>query len=178
LKSKQKSHEQDFISGVARKYVEKYEWADIDAIEIIFRINAARVAMRSRNQRFYKSIHRERARSAFGVLRALYFSTPARRLSQSEIGYHMGAGYPNVTHLVNTLEQDGLVQRVAHPTDRRTTWVELTAEGEALCDTLVPAITHNLVAMTSGFSPRDRKLLRDLLVKLVKNIESYQTESA
>jgi DNA-binding MarR family transcriptional regulator len=174
LKDKRESGNPDFISALAQKYVEKYEWAEADAIEIIFRVDAARLAMRGRNQLFYKAIGRERARSAFGILRALYFSEPGKRLSQSEIGYLMGAGYPNVTHLVNTLEKDGLVQRVAHPSDRRTTWVELTANGEALCETLIPAITRNMLAMTNRFTVRERKLLRKLLVKLVENIESNQ----
>jgi DNA-binding MarR family transcriptional regulator len=42
----------------------------------------------------------------------------------------------NVTGLVDGLEADGLVERAAHPSDRRATLVTLTDQGKALATTL------------------------------------------
>jgi DNA-binding MarR family transcriptional regulator len=40
----------------------------------------------------------------------------------------------SVTNTVNRLESQGLVRRVAHPTDRRTTLAEITPEGRRLVE--------------------------------------------
>ena len=42
----------------------------------------------------------------------------------------------NITGLVDGLEADGLVERAAHPSDRRATLVTLTEQGKALANTL------------------------------------------
>ena len=43
----------------------------------------------------------------------------------------------NVTGLVDALEETGFARRTPHPTDRRATVVELTAQGRAAADRLV-----------------------------------------
>jgi DNA-binding MarR family transcriptional regulator len=42
----------------------------------------------------------------------------------------------NITTLVDALEQENLVRRVNHPTDRRATIIELTDRGSQLCEDL------------------------------------------
>lgn len=48
----------------------------------------------------------------------------------SSISEELGVTRRNVTALVDALEDEGLVRRTAHPTDRRATVIELTAHGE------------------------------------------------
>lgn len=48
----------------------------------------------------------------------------------SGISDELGVTKRNVTALVDALEEEGLVRRRAHPTDRRATIVELTDRGE------------------------------------------------
>ncbi len=47
----------------------------------------------------------------------------------SEMGAKLDVSARNVTKLVDALEQEGLVRRVAHCTDRRATVIETTPEG-------------------------------------------------
>jgi DNA-binding MarR family transcriptional regulator len=47
----------------------------------------------------------------------------------------------SVTNIVDRLEEQGLVARTPHPTDRRTTLCEITAAGRAAVDAATVAVT-------------------------------------
>ena len=47
----------------------------------------------------------------------------------SELGARLDVSARNITKLVDALEHEGLVRRVAHCTDRRATVIEITPEG-------------------------------------------------
>jgi DNA-binding MarR family transcriptional regulator len=47
----------------------------------------------------------------------------------SELGARLDVSARNITKLVDALEREGLVRRVAHCTDRRATVIEITQEG-------------------------------------------------
>ena len=51
----------------------------------------------------------------------------------SALGEQLSVTPRNITALVDALEEEGLVRRRAHPTDRRATIVELTPEGKRMC---------------------------------------------
>lgn len=60
------------------------------------------------------------------LLGALHFGGPQIMSSLSE---ELCVTRRNVTALVDALEEEGLVRRASHPTDRRATIIELTREG-------------------------------------------------
>jgi len=66
--------------------------------------------------------------SRFELLALLYMSR-ARSLPMGKIGERLQVHPASVTNTVDRLEGDGLVRRVPHETDRRTTLAELTPEG-------------------------------------------------
>src|ERR671913_2092512 len=49
----------------------------------------------------------------------------------SDISDELGVTRRNVTALVDALEEEGLVKRMPHPSDRRATVIELTEKGAA-----------------------------------------------
>jgi len=69
--------------------------------------------------------------SRFEALALLSF-TRTGALPLSRIGQRLQVHPTSVTNTIDRLEADGLVCRVPHPTDRRTTLAELTARGRAL----------------------------------------------
>lgn len=77
--------------------------------------------------------------SRFEVLALLYFSR-AKALPMGKIGSRLQVHPTSVTSLVNRLVQDGLVERVPHPTDRRTTLVQLTSRGSRLAPRCAEAL--------------------------------------
>ncbi len=73
----------------------------------------------------------EKTGLSFGKMRALRRIAP-RPLSMSELAALLGMDPPNLTTVVDGLERSGLVERHAHPTDRRVKLVAATAKGAEL----------------------------------------------
>ena len=161
----------DFVDDVMQHYVEKFDWADPDAIALSYRVTAAYVATRAAAQRLLSSMGHERAVGKIGVLRSLYFA-PDQRMSQHEIGDNMNVTSASVTYLVDALERDGLVARTRHPTDRRVTWVGLTPEGRAAFDALAPELTAHLMRLAEGFTPAEKALFADFLNRYRLNAQA------
>ena len=68
---------------------------------------------------------------SFGKIRALR-RIAGRPMPMRELAALLGVDPPNLTNVVDDLERAGLVERRAHPTDRRVKLVVATASGMAL----------------------------------------------
>ncbi|APU43414.1 hypothetical protein BSL84_30305 [Streptomyces sp. TN58] len=68
-----------------------------------------------------------------GVLWALFHGGP---VTQRALAARLGVTPRNVTGLLDALQEDGLVVRGVHPTDRRATLVSLTHEGRSVTSAL------------------------------------------
>lgn len=71
----------------------------------------------------------------------------------------------SVTNIVDRLEAQHLVRRVGHPTDRRTTLCEITAEGRRVVAEATEAVTAVDLGIAGLSSPEVDQLTR-LLTKL------------
>lgn len=71
----------------------------------------------------------------------------------------------SVTNIVDRLEAQGLVRRVDHPTDRRTTLCEITPEGRAVVDKATGAVIDVDLGI-AGLTDREIDQLTGLLRKL------------
>lgn len=71
----------------------------------------------------------------------------------------------SVTNIVDRLESAGLLRRVAHPTDRRTTLAEITDEGREVVEQATEAVNAVAFAL-GGLSERELEQLIRLLRKL------------
>jgi DNA-binding MarR family transcriptional regulator len=105
----------------------------------------------------------------FARYEALVLLSFARRaaLPMRVMGERLQLHPTSVTNIVDRLEKDGLVKRVPHPTDRRTTLVEITDDGRARhaeATKAVTAIDFGLV----GLTPNQTTQLTDLLTKIRK----------
>jgi DNA-binding MarR family transcriptional regulator len=100
----------------------------------------------------------------YEVLVLLYFSR-RHALPMGKMGERLMIHPTSVTNLVDRLESAGLVQRVPHPTDRRTTLVELKAEGRAMVKTATRRVSDVALGVT-GLDDRELDQLTVLLRKL------------
>ncbi|GAB3276628.1 MarR family transcriptional regulator [Parasphingorhabdus pacifica] len=71
----------------------------------------------------------------------------------------------SVTNIVDRLEQDGLVQRVPHPTDRRTTLVQITEGGRDQMEKATEAVNEIDFGLR-GVTERQTQQLNELLGKV------------
>jgi DNA-binding MarR family transcriptional regulator len=104
---------------------------------------------------------------SFARYEAMVLLTFSRRgsLPMSRMGERLMVHPTSVTNAVDRLEQDGLVLRVAHPTDRRTTLVEITAAGRSLAARATEALTRADFGLR-GLDAHQAERLTELLALL------------
>ncbi|ADX71741.1 transcriptional regulator [Pseudarthrobacter phenanthrenivorans Sphe3] len=78
----------------------------------------------------------------------------------------------SVTNAVDRLERAGLVARSPHPTDGRTTLIELTAKGRALAKRSTAAL-NSRVFSAPGFEPADVDQLIRILAAFRRNAGDF-----
>lgn len=78
----------------------------------------------------------------------------------------LGVTPRNVTALVDALEEDGLVRRKPHPTDRRATVIEMTGEGEQTCESTLACHAEAAAELFDDLSEEERRELLGALEKL------------
>jgi DNA-binding MarR family transcriptional regulator len=80
----------------------------------------------------------------------------------------------SVTNIINRLEEQGLVRRVQHETDGRSTLAVLTDSGRLLAKRATKAVNAELF----GLSTLDENDMRDLvriIEKIRRNVGDYTT---
>jgi DNA-binding MarR family transcriptional regulator len=160
---------------LAQRYAQEYTWSDELAMEASIRLNSAYAAQVAALGRFFRSLGMEKRESRYSVLRILYFAETPR--TQNDLRVELNVTSPNVTYLIDGLEREGLVTRVAHPSDRRTGFVELTAKGRELAAALVPGMAEFMGEMSKGMTDDEKRTLIELLDKFHRNaINSYFDE--
>jgi DNA-binding MarR family transcriptional regulator len=103
----------------------------------------------------------------FARYEALVLLTFSRRgsLPLGKMGERLMIHPTSVTNIVDRLQAQGLVRRVDHPTDRRTTLCEITPDGRRLVDKATNAVTAVDLGV-SGLTDREVGQLTALLGKL------------
>ena len=84
----------------------------------------------------------------------------------SSISDELGVTRRNVTALVDALEEEGLVRRKPHPTDRRATVIELTEQGFETTSSMYERHRAAVAELFSDLSEEDRGELTRLLGSL------------
>lgn len=84
----------------------------------------------------------------YEVLMLLYF-TKEGALPLGKIGQRLQVHPTSVTSLIDRLERDGYVQRVPHPSDRRTTLARLTVEGRNIAGQATKLLNEDRFGMAS-----------------------------
>ncbi|MBC9717773.1 MarR family transcriptional regulator [Streptomyces sp. TRM66268-LWL] len=86
-------------------------------------------------------------------------------MTMRELAELMTCEPSNATFVVDKLEKQGLVERRAHPTDRRAKHLVLTAEGAATRERLLGLLAQD--APLAGLSPEQQDALQGLLEQAI-----------
>jgi DNA-binding MarR family transcriptional regulator len=146
----------------ARRQWLAHDWDEPDAMAAVTSIMRGQQIMLARVDRVLRPLRLNFAR--FEMLVLLHFSSRGR-LPLGKMGERLQVHATTVTNTVDRLEMDGLVRRVPHPPDRRTTLAEITPAGRALLKEATPIVTGTVFADT-GLSPTELRHLFALLRKL------------
>lgn len=82
-------------------------------------------------------------------------------MTMRELADRMSCEPSNATFVIDKLEKQGLVERRAHPTDRRAKHLVLTPEGAALRERLLELLVQD--SPLGALTPEQQRSLQDLL---------------
>lgn len=95
-------------------------------------------------------------------------------LAMSELSDRMMVTKGNVSGLIGRIERDGLIERHADPSDRRSQIVRLTARGRERFDAMRASHHRWLHELMRGLDGRSRRSLHELLDALRASIHSHR----
>lgn len=84
----------------------------------------------------------------------------------------------SVTSLVDALQQEDKVERLAHPSDRRSTLVSLTPLGKKEAEATGPKLRKHMGALFETLSEAERQSLLSSMHRLVARIDAEDHTSA
>ncbi|MCA1780916.1 MAG: MarR family winged helix-turn-helix transcriptional regulator [Dermatophilaceae bacterium] len=152
----------DPITEAARLWGE-HGWADAaPGMAAVTSLMRAQQLVLSRVEAVLKPLGVSFAR--YEVLMLLVFSRRGT-LPMSTISARLQVHQTSVTNAVDRLEAAGLVRRLPHPSDRRTTLIEITPEGRSLADEATTLLNRE-VFNQPGLSARDTTTLVGILGRL------------
>lgn len=146
----------------ARRNWENHQWGSVDAMAAATSITRAHQILLARINEALAPLGLTFSR--FEALALLYFSK-SHQLPLGKIGDRLQVHPTSVTNTVDRLEADGLVERVPHPTDRRTTLARLTDEGTRLAAegaAVLDAVDFGL----KGLGSADYQRINDAIIDL------------
>lgn len=108
----------------------------------------------------------------FEALVLLTFSR-AGSLPMRVMGERLQLHPTSVTNIVDRLEADGLVRRTPHPTDRRTTLVEITEAGHARRAAATEAVMEVEFGLR-GLTERQTEQLTELLARVRRAVGDFE----
>ena len=106
----------------------------------------------------------------FRTLMAVRYG-PQDGLHMHRIALWLGVTPRNVTGIVDALEGQGLVARVADPTDRRAFKVRMTPTGESRADAALKVNKVDQKQVLGALTPEETKQLRHLCMKLIRAVK-------
>lgn len=110
-------------------------------------------------------------RGLIDVLSVLRRAGPPFRLSPTDLFSSLMVSSGCMTHRLDRLEREGLVERLRDPEDRRGLLVGLTPKGRALIDRLLPAII-GILDLPGELGARERQQLSELLRRTLALVEA------
>jgi len=78
--------------------------------------------------------------------------------------------HPNITRLIDKLEEKGYVKRNPDKDDRRTFMIKITEEGIQLFEQMLPIVEAERKKLLNGISTEDQKTVKKVLNQLEENM--------
>jgi DNA-binding MarR family transcriptional regulator len=88
-------------------------------------------------------------------------------LTPSQVSERVLVASATMTATLDLLEHHGWIRRAANPDDRRSTLIEITPDGRAAADQLLPGIRTVETSILSALTPDERARLLDLLARIL-----------
>lgn len=107
----------------------------------------------------------------FNVLMQLCYAEESS-LSQVELSRRLVVNKTDMTGIIDRLEKAQMVERVAHPNDRRVNMIRVTEKGRELVKKIEPHYMEEIFKLMKGLSKQDMQRLIQGLEKVRENIRT------
>jgi DNA-binding MarR family transcriptional regulator len=97
-------------------------------------------------------------------------------LTPSQVSDRVLVASATMTATLDLLEYRGWIRRVPNPADRRSVLIEITPDGRATADQLLPGIRTVEKSILSALAPGERAHLLDLLAKVLARAADVAAE--
>ena len=98
--------------------------------------------------------------------------TPDEEINPSSLAEKVGVTRATMTGLLDGLERDGIIERLAHPEDRRKVGVRLTDKGRHVLDDMLPGYYNHITKVMRNLTGKERQKMISLLGKVNQGISS------
>jgi DNA-binding MarR family transcriptional regulator len=119
---------------------------------------------------------RQRAAVGLGVnvteLRVLSRLAEAGHVTPSQLADGMAMTSGAITAISDSLVKAGLIERNAHPTDRRRNLLSLTTEGNAKMDGLYQGFTETLRRSVANYSVEQQSVAATMLLTIASSLSA------
>lgn len=159
----------DHVDGVLAEWRKERPGLDTTPVAVIARIGrAAALLDRGMNANFARH---QINRTDWDVLASLRRIGPPYQRSPTELYRALMRTSGGITHIVDRLADDGLVERIPNPADRRGLFIRLTRKGRALVDRAGPSHLDTERGILAPLTKREQAELARLLRKLLIGLE-------
>ena len=163
------AHKRDPIQ-LARENWERAGWGDVaNGMVAVTSVMRAHQILLARVENALRPYDLSFAR--FELLRLLAFSRNGE-LPITKASDRLQVHVTSVTHAIRRLEASGLVKRLPHPTDGRTTLVQITELGRSTVEDATVTLNKDVFA-DIGMSDEDSKALAASIETLRRNVGDF-----
>lgn len=99
----------------------------------------------------------------FNILVVVLFQSAPEGVSQVEIGRKVIVTASNITRLLERMEEDGLVKRYPHKTDKRVNLIRATPKARELMEKLWPGYQETIRGLLSKLEEGEQQLLATIM---------------
>jgi DNA-binding MarR family transcriptional regulator len=156
----------------AASYSRAFPGADLESLQTHLGLASVSTALAKELEARVTRLGFDLTRPRYTIVRMLYLASD-EALSQSALAQMLDVSGPYMTQLIDTLADDGWVERIVKKPDRRVTYVQLTPEGRERCAKLVPAIVDYMIESISCLTPDERGQLTYLAGKVMANLSAH-----
>lgn len=114
----------------------------------------------------------------YNFLAVLFMHDRKAGVSSRDVGKSLHTTSGTVTSMTDTLEQNGLIGRAPHPSDRRSIVLKLTRKGECLFAKAAQTHHAQAVVAMSALSAEEKQTLLDLLVRAGNSLGALLADDA
>ena len=91
---------------------------------------------------------------------------------QVDIARRLRIEGPTLTRMIDSLEKDGLVERMADPSDRRTKQLRITDDGEQALETIFEIADEMRGRLLAGFSDEQIETINGFFGELLERLDA------